>query len=58
MSFNKANDVNNISKSQSLTSNKDNNNNNNKIKTDQTLKKNKIINIRIYQNYSTNKNSK
>ena len=33
------------------------NDNNNKLNTEQLVKKNKIINIRIYQNYSNNKNS-
>ena len=56
MSFDKTNEINNISKSQSLNHNKDKKDNNNKNK-EQIIKKNKIINIRIYQNYSTNKNS-
>ena len=53
MSFNKKNETNNMSKSQSLNYNIDNY----KLNREQTVKKNKIINIRIYQNYSSNKNS-
>jgi hypothetical protein len=44
-------------KSKSFTLNKCQKNNNIKTSRQQIIKKNKIINIRIYQNYSNNKNS-
>ena len=44
-------------KSKSFTLNKCQKNNNSKTSRQQIIKKNKIINIRIYQNYSNNKNS-
>ena len=55
MSFDKINETSNISKKNSFSNDKDKDNNN--LNNEQIIKKNKIINIRIYQNYSTNKNS-
>ena len=49
MSLDKTNETNSLS----INNIKDNN----KLNTEQIVKKNKIINIRIYQNYSSNKNS-
>ena len=53
MSFDEKNE----SHSQSTNYKNYKNDNNNKLNTEQLVKKNKIINIRIYQNYSNNKNS-